>query len=138
MTPPSQSSVDKAKEIIEGLIEYDQWRDNLHVNDFAWTKQAIASALDQESRKVEELRKLFIETAKSDHRKLTDQIIDTAHEQTKNQTLTAQLKEAVEVIEFYADHDSLIHGFNSGSGSYYVKNEYHDTAKSFLNKLEKK
>ena len=40
-------AVKRAMEILEGTINYDQWRDNLHVNDFAWTKQAFASAIQQ-------------------------------------------------------------------------------------------
>lgn len=36
-----------AKEIIENLIQYDQWRDNLVVNDFPITRRNIIAALDK-------------------------------------------------------------------------------------------
>ena len=36
-----------AREIIEKLIEYDQWRDSLHINDFPVTRANIEKALTQ-------------------------------------------------------------------------------------------
>lgn len=34
-----------ARELIEELIQYDAWRENLHVNDFSYSKNSIAQAL---------------------------------------------------------------------------------------------
>jgi hypothetical protein len=41
-----QKNLEIAKAIIEEMIHYDQWRDNLHPNDFPYTRNKIATALD--------------------------------------------------------------------------------------------
>ena len=40
-----------AREIIEKLIEYDQWRDSLHINDFPVTIANIKKASPKQSRR---------------------------------------------------------------------------------------
>ena len=43
-----------ASEIIENLIEYDGWRDNLHVNDFPYTRMSITNSLDSLAKEKDE------------------------------------------------------------------------------------
>lgn len=51
---------------------------------------------------------------------------------------SARLKEILRgrdgALEFYADPDNVIQGFDKASGSRYVKAEYHDIAKQALSK----
>ena len=47
----------EAEEIIEELIHYDAWRDNLHPNDFSYTKHRIEKALQLREDRIAELDK---------------------------------------------------------------------------------
>lgn len=62
-------------------------------------------------------------------------------ESAKSAKLEAQLSRLKEILrgrdgalEFYADPDNVIQGFDKASGSRYVKAEYHDIAKQALSK----
>jgi hypothetical protein len=50
-----------AREIIEKLIEYDAWRDNLHVNNFPMTKVAITTALERVEREAYERAAMVVD-----------------------------------------------------------------------------
>ena len=54
---PSDSQLREAREIIENLIQYDAWRDNLHPNDFSTTRKIIADVLAKRDQIISELHK---------------------------------------------------------------------------------
>ena len=55
----------------------------------------------------------------------------------KCEELTSLLEKVEEGLEFYASDENLIQGFNTASGSRYVKQEYYDKAKESLLNISK-
>lgn len=44
---PSSQGVEKAREIVQKMIDTEAWRDNLHVNDLPYLRGMIADSIDQ-------------------------------------------------------------------------------------------
>lgn len=53
---PTPNPKEEAREIIESLIQYDAWRDNLHPNDFSTTRRLIEKALEIRDQEIAVLK----------------------------------------------------------------------------------
>lgn len=58
---PTKKDLEKAKIIIEELIHYDAWRDNLHPNDFPYTRNKIAQLLSGQRTELADIANGYID-----------------------------------------------------------------------------